>query len=120
MARYVLVEFDDDRTADAFKDKIDKATDAGKNYRVAGIYFRPTRWCECPVSEGYAKNQIALGSKYGLWNCVVCRRPRKGTHEPRNLLPLSEQRLSDADWSFRAATINIFEVQTNRLEKHHE
>ena len=120
MARYVVVEFDDDNTAEAFKAKIDNATDAGKNYRVAGIFFRPTRWCECPTSEGYVKGQVALGAKYGLWNCVVCRRPRRGTHQPHNLLELKDQRLTEADWSFRVSNLSIFEVQTNRLEHHHE
>lgn len=120
MARYVVVEFDNDQTADAFISKINHATDAGKNYRVAGIFYRPTRWCECPVSEGYTKGQVAIGAKYGCWNCTVCRRPRRGTHQPHNLLELKDQRLSDQDWSFRVSNLNFFEVPTNRLEHHKE
>lgn len=116
MARYVLVEFDDDAKADALCAQINAAADAGKNYRLAGVFFRPTRWCNCPLPSGYHKGQLALGSKYGVWTCIVCRRPRPGTHQPHNLIPFAELRKPPTKMGYRVTTIGIHEVPTKPRE----
>ena len=99
MARYVLVEFQDDATAAAFCEKITQSTKQGKKFRLAGIFAKPKVFCTCTPSFGYHKNQIAMGSKYGWWVCLVCKRPRLGGHQPINLLPFTEDRLDEAQYT---------------------
>src|SRR5690606_21262112 len=91
--RYVLVEFDDDATADAFRAKIDSATKSRKKYRVVGLFARPKRYCRCATSrsnyvERTTKTAKALkGGKFGWWVCPECKRSRFGDQHPNNLIP---------------------------------
>lgn len=110
MARLVLVEFDSDSQAEAFIAKIDKA--AKPSFRIVGLFAKPMKWCSCPKPTGYDKNEVVLGVRYGWWVHILCRRPRKGTHQPHNLL---EPRLSDEAYTSVVSTISIFEVPTRNL-----
>lgn len=123
MARYVLVEFIDDGTADNFCKKISEATARGQKFRLAGLFAKPQKWCECTPSFGYHKNQVVMGSKYGWWVCSVCRRPRLGGHQPHNLLPFTEDRLDEGVFTtistsimLKPINIDVTPISTSRLQ----
>ena len=111
MAKFVLLEVDDDASVD----KVTALFTKTKRVRVAGIFARPVKWCACPHPTGYHKGQVARGGRLGLWVCVVCKRPRMGTHSPFNLLSPAEMRKGDRDITLRVDSINIFEVPTANL-----
>lgn len=110
MARLVLVEFDSNSQADAFIQRIDKANG---HFRIVGLFAKPTKWCICPRPTGYAKNEVVMGGSYGWWVHRLCRRPRKGTHQPHNLI---EPRLSDSDYTTVISSVSLFEVPTRNLK----
>jgi hypothetical protein len=111
MAKFVLLEVDDDAAVEVLKQRFANT----QRVRLAGIFARPVKWCACPHPEGYHKGQIALGARFGLWVCVVCKRPRMGTHSPINLLPANELRLTDRPMSMRVDHISIYEVPTDNI-----
>lgn len=80
MARYLLVEVDENDRADKLREKLD----AVPGLRVIGLWFKPTKFCEC---EGPWENSIR-GKKYGVYMCPECKLPRpQGPHQrPMNLL----------------------------------
>lgn len=88
--RALVIEFEDDEAALKLKQQIETATKNGKRFRVVGLFAIPNRWCSCPTPEGYHKDEIQRGAKYGWWVHVVCRRPRLGTHPTVNLLKPDE------------------------------
>lgn len=111
MARLVVVEFDDNAQADVFIAKLNKA--ANPRYRVVGLFAKPVKWCECPRPTGYDKNEVVMGGSYGWWVHKICRRPRKGTHQPHNLMePVLAQ---DKKYTTVLSTIGLFEVPTRNL-----
>lgn len=77
MGRYLLIEFDDNESADRLRAQIDSAEAAGKNFRVVGMYSKPSLLCSCPTRppEG------VKGAKFGWWLCPECRRPVSGWHQ---------------------------------------
>lgn len=75
MGRYLLLEFDDNDSADRMRAQIDNAEANGKAFRVIGVWGKPARLCDCAVrSESSLK-----GSRWGWWVCPVCRRPKAGS-----------------------------------------
>jgi hypothetical protein len=86
MAKYVLLEFDNDAQADALCARIDAAEESGKSFRVVGEFKKPTSFCQCgPLTEREQVEQTTRGSKFG-WNThIVCRKPRSGPQSPQNL-----------------------------------
>lgn len=80
MARYVLVEVDENDRADRLIEKLE----AVPGLRVVGLFGKPTQFCEC---EG-PWEQSKRGKKYGWYVCPACGFPRKyGPHQrPKNLL----------------------------------
>lgn len=88
MARYVLVEFDSTEAADQFVLKTMDKTEQGAHYRVAGYFYRPTKFCECgPLSETQVRAQVYTDKKFGVRAHKHCRRPRREVGlAPRNLL----------------------------------
>jgi len=123
LARYVLVEFSDDSTANAFCKRISEATANGQKFRLAGLFAKPQKWCECTPSFGYQKNQVVMGGKYGWWVCSVCRRPRLGNHQPHNILPFTEERLEEGKFTtistsiiLEPSKITLAPVSTSRLQ----
>lgn len=86
MARYLLIEFDDDAQADTLRAQIDAATAKGKKFRVVGLFGRPKRFCACVPDKTKMKDRVIRGPKLGWWVCRDCKRPRLGNHELRNLI----------------------------------
>lgn len=117
MARYLLVEFDDNDAADRMRAQIDTATEAGKGMRVAGLFAVPTSWCICPQSDGYYANEVVRGSKLGWWVHKACRKARVGTHNLANLIRASERSYrADADYIEFVSSVNIFEMKRTKAE----
>lgn len=115
MARYIVLEVDDDKVAEALVKKL--APLVSKGVRLAGLFARPTRWCKCPHPSGYHANQVAQGSKYGWWVCLTCKRPRMGSHNTRNLVDMAELPLPEAEYAFRVDNLSIFEVPVKNVTK---
>lgn len=93
VARYVLLEFDDNDEANNFVailnggDFDGRAAEAmpGGTIRVRAVYFKPTQFCEHTAKE--RGERTARGAKYGLRVCNLCYKPVRGhTQHPRNLL----------------------------------
>lgn len=105
MARYVMLEFDDNQMAEDFikavheglgviypkQVKIDEDKWESKFIplvaKVRGLWFKPVNFCECtPQPEDSARNFIK-GSRFGVYVHKVCKKPRKGGNQfPKNLL----------------------------------
>ena len=122
MARYVLVEFENDEQADKLRQMIEAQTRAGKPYRIAGIFARPKTFCRCPTPTGYHKNQIVRGSKFGWWVCVVCKKARKGSHNANNLIAAVDTDEMPGEnpmrgYEYRVDNISIFEVPTGNIKR---
>ena len=78
-ARYLIIEFDDEASANALRARIDNATRNGKKFRVVGLFAKATNYCKCdPKTQVTTKTHTAplkRGKKFGWWVCLVCRRP---------------------------------------------
>lgn len=75
MARYLLVELDNNDSADRMRAQIDAAELAGKGMRVVGMFSKPAALCGCPVRS----EKSVRGAKFGWWLCPECRRPKSGS-----------------------------------------
>ena len=85
MGRYILIEFDDDATADALCARINAATEHGKGYRLRGIFQKPpVKRCECPVVKTSRTSTHRRHKKTGFTFCTKCRRVIPGWQSPRN------------------------------------
>lgn len=83
MGRYLLVEFDDNDSADRMRAQIDAAEAKGKSFRVIGLWAKPSKLCDCLVKSG----KSIRGSKLGWYVCPTCRRPKAGSPQSmHNLL----------------------------------
>lgn len=83
MAMAVLVEFDDDKKAKAFVEKVNGSYGLpsiqahARGRKAVGVWKLPTKWCEC--FETGVKRDISgysRGPKYGWW-VHSCGRPSK-------------------------------------------
>lgn len=73
--RYVLVEFDDKDAAIKLKKQIDKASRAGRPFRVVGYFLKPDApYCLCgrEVEETNKPISLARNHKYGVSKCTEC------------------------------------------------
>lgn len=93
MARYVLVEFDNDAEAERFVNKIIQrnldlaARKKEGSYRIKGFFAKPTKFCECgPLTDRQQREEVTRGAKYGWMVHRPCRRARPMSQSPRNLL----------------------------------
>lgn len=99
MAKYVLVEFDDDKDAEFFMKSlavgsvfIEYGDDSiGGEYgyvdkdkaRTKAFFQKPTKFCQCKRPS----DRQPLGKKYGIRVCTYCRFPiRRQWQHPRNLM----------------------------------
>jgi ribosomal protein L37AE/L43A len=85
MAKYVLLEFDDDAEAESFSNILieDTTRNNSGSMRVRGVFKKPTQFCSCVPME---KSSVR-GAKWGWWICKKCGKPKPGAmHQPRNLL----------------------------------
>lgn len=125
MARFVVLEFESDEEAAQLAEMVRKQTVKGKRYRVAGVFARPKRFCECPQPEGYHKNQIVRGSRFGWWVCIICKRARPGAHNANNLMSASDLMTMPGDplsrgLEYRVDNLSIFEVPTHNIDRGEE
>lgn len=83
MARYLLIEFDNDYQCDLLMDKLtEKAT-----MRVVGMFQKPRSFCSCPpMTDSEQTGQITRGEKFGWWVHRKCKRAHGHIQSPRNLL----------------------------------
>lgn len=115
MARYVLVEVDDNDQADKLCEYIAKGNN---NYgmRIAGLFGVPTKWCDCHPTEDYHKNEVVRGKKLGWWVHRLCRRARPGTHNLENLITLADRSYGvDKGRVMLASTVTVFEVPVQNI-----
>lgn len=75
MARYLLIEFDDNASADALRAQIDDAEENGRRFRVVAMFSKATVLCTCPVRS----DKLVHGAKFRWWLCPECRRPKSGS-----------------------------------------
>ena len=96
MARYVVLEFEDNTEADAFveafKNRLvyhavpETTLEDRANYRmvtnekaasVVGYFMRPMIPCTCPPSAKGRQIGYSRGTKYGLWVHASCGKPNR-------------------------------------------
>lgn len=76
MARFVILEFDDNDAAESFvrhmEDNFNIASTsvALAHADVRWVLAKPTKFCECNPEPKRAKS-----SRYGWWVCTVCKKP---------------------------------------------
>lgn len=135
MARYVLIEFDDNNDAETFVKAVEEVqgilvttqhpkipdqygvVKPSHDYRIRGLYAKPTRFCEC---SDVLFNERRKGAKLGWYVHPTCGRPVRGSWQwPRNLL-LPQETLP-ADTPLYVATIEPTmtpeEVHEQRLQR---
>lgn len=69
MAKYVVIEFDNDEDAD-YEIEHFNTSDA----RIVGLYKKPTIFCEHTDARKPPKGWTR-GKKYGWWICTECGKP---------------------------------------------
>jgi len=98
VARYILVEVDDNETAGDFVAVVQRegnvfyytpANGQGESQiktftaKVVGLFAKPIKFCECPKPG----DRQVRGAKFGWWVHAECGKPMKGhCQHPRNLL----------------------------------
>jgi hypothetical protein len=103
VAKYLVLEFEDDKDADGLVEGLNAVgyilsasenSSMWKSYPIiAGVFKKPTMFCECPPSNN---PKSVRGAKWGWWLHKDCGKPRKGnTHHPRNLIIPKEARGTD-------------------------
>lgn len=103
MAKYVVLEFEDDKDADGLVEGLNAVgyilsasenSSMWKTYpNVVGVFKKPTLFCECPPQNN---PKSVRGQKWGWWLHKDCGKPRKGNvHHPRNLILPKEASMTD-------------------------
>lgn len=96
MARYLLIEFDNNEQADALRAQIDAATRKGKAFRVVGLFARPGLNCRCSSTRAGHVERITKtakpvrGTRFGFYVCPLCHKPRFGNQHPTNMIAREE------------------------------
>lgn len=89
-SRYLLIEFDDEASANKLRAQIDNATRAGKRFRVVGLFAKPTSYCACDPQQQITtkthESSLKRGHRLGWWMCQVCNRPAQNNGALKNLL----------------------------------
>src|SRR3954469_2637252 len=84
MARFVLLQFDDDQEAEDFVKEGalryttkwgDPSDTVPFDYKVWGVYQKPTRFCDCDGSGKKTMIGFTRGKKYGWWIHAKCMKP---------------------------------------------
>lgn len=98
--RYLLIEFDDEASANTLRARIDEATKRGKKYRVVGLFAKPgPDFCRCGEELPYDVHTFERGRKYiesrvgkrlGWRVCLECRKPLPQANFLRNLVKPNE------------------------------
>ena len=106
MARYIVVEFQDNVDAAKFiketwgQNQIDRSARRPFRRRIVGVFVPPGIRCKCgdwnlanirnPDKVGNKGAGITRGEKFGWWVCTRCKKPRMGSHQLVNQVTLSE------------------------------
>jgi hypothetical protein len=131
VAKYVLLQFDDDKDADAFVGETQQegllVGTRWPRVLVRAVYKKPTQFCKCTSEKpGYSR-----GKKFGWWVHAACGKPReawaRGDHWydalGNNLLPLSDEapeyRGSETyqEWLKKSQEIAIRKMEENSGEQ---
>lgn len=106
MARYLLVEVDENERAARLREKLDGV----EGLVVIGVFGKPTKFCECEVDSG----RSILGKKFGWWVCPTCRHPKfDALHNcVKNLLDMP-----DLPTEFRTVYLGIREPFRSPVER---
>jgi hypothetical protein len=84
MARFVLLQFDDDQEAEDFAEMALKQHGViydSREYivcagaKIWGIYQKPTKFCDCDGSGKKTMIGFTRGKKYGWWIHAKCMKP---------------------------------------------
>jgi len=111
MAKYVVLEFDNDELADRYVSKLVRGSvDTQKPYRVVGLFKSPRTWCQCPRTSYSEKDSVARGGKYGWWVHLTCRRARMGQHTLNNLVTVEAQMGSKEEVNYLVQSLSISET----------
>ena len=131
MARYIVLEVNDNQVAENFIKACNKKTKIGWPFRIVGVFVKPGRTCSCPNARranyredsskhGWAGG-IQKGEKFGWWVCTQCGKPRKGGHQLNNQLSMnemfSELNPSDPDWEFNVTGIEITSIHKAHVKR---
>jgi hypothetical protein len=100
MARYVVLEFDDNNDAQQFIERVNAENAENRRdrlsfrRRVVAIFVKPGTTCYCwdwqhtNYGDKNREHGIARGEKFGWWVCTRCKKPRKAGHQLVNqILP---------------------------------
>lgn len=112
MGKWLLVEFDNDESADALCAQINAATAKGKAFRVLGIFNKPPKKrCECGHGVESRRRPVKRHRKTGFWYCTNCKRVMPGAQSPRN--ELDDPNLPVNHWSrgFRKEATIILDAE---------
>jgi hypothetical protein len=97
MARYLVIEFQDNESAEKLMEQVHRASASGALYRVVGLFIKPRNTCKCYRHEASNYQRVKLGQtgirygqKYGWWVCSRCNRPREAGHQLINQLGVGE------------------------------
>jgi hypothetical protein len=87
MPKLVLVEFDDDTTADEFIKRMFRASKT-KKFRIQGVFKKPSQFCSCgPIPTTMWPHKLARGPVTGWYIHTDCGLPRRSSFAPRNIWP---------------------------------
>ncbi|AVR56929.1 hypothetical protein PBI_TRISCUIT_56 [Microbacterium phage Triscuit] len=94
-SRYLLIEFDDEASAERLRAQIDNATLNGKRFRVVGLFAKPRApFCSCPpqnqITTKTQESTLKRGKRLGWWMCTECKRPAQNNSALVNLLKPSD------------------------------
>jgi hypothetical protein len=112
--RALVIEFDDNAGAE----RMIKQLKGRSTVRVVGLFAMPEKFCFCPTPEGYHKDEVVRGAKYGWWVHRVCRLPILGSHQVENLLPIQDVPLDDRVYMSRISSLGIFQLLTKKAKRH--
>jgi hypothetical protein len=89
VSQYLLLEFESDAQCQAFVEKVDAGSVAGKRFWVVGIFQKPRKWCDCESMKNATEREQAVnttrGSRFGWVVHTQCGRARSLWQSPRNL-----------------------------------
>lgn len=132
MARYVVVEFNDNQDAERFIQTLNENNaDERKNRRpfsrrVVGVFIKPGKTCGCTDAhrsnygdKNFGFANIARGEKFGWWVCTRCNRPRKAGHQLVNQVKLSGlyEGVVYEDYEFGVTDLAVSGFHVNQIDR---
>ena len=129
-SRYLLIEFDDEASANKLRAQIDNATRNGKSFRVVGLFAKPRGYCECPpkkqVTTKTQESTLKRGKRLGWWVCQVCQRPAQNNSalinlmKPRDIIGLVKWKNWGGEWFNYIASLGPQTISTRQEDRMNE